>query len=575
MFEDGMALTTGDLGSVVEALCRLDERVDDAERVDQLGMLERVKAAAAAAQARVTAAFVDSHAEAAQAWRARAGECSAAGDFEGWRAAREQADRATFWPAEPAEGRAGEGGTGSRRRRRVSGNGVSAQVALARRVSPTQGSQQVVFALRLVREMPHTLAALEAGLISEWRAMIIARETAQLDPANRGLVDVGIAGRLGARLGLLGDRELARRVRAVAYQLDPASVMARTARAQSERRVTIRPAPDTMAYLNALLPVAQAVAAHAALTAAADSARASGDVRGKGQVMADELVMRVTGQARAQDVPVEVQLVMTDRALFAGDDRPAQLNGYGTVPAGWARELLAAPVDVDSVSSRALPFDAVPAAAVSADAVSEEGDDGADGETRPDGGICAERVDGETCADGEMRADRGECRGVERDPAGDVEGSRARMWLRRLYSDPSGTELVAMDSARRTFDGGLRRYLVARDAATCRTPWCDAPVRHLDHVHDHALGGPTSADNGQGLCVRCNHLKQLAGWSAARAPASRGGPGGQASRPGHTVVTTTPTGHQYASQAPPLLPGLTLDPRNRIELYVAQLLYAA
>ncbi|GAB3057510.1 HNH endonuclease signature motif containing protein [Intrasporangium mesophilum] len=558
MFEDGAALATGDLGSVVEALCRLDVRVDDAERVDQLGMLEQVKAAAAAAQARVTAAFVDSQAEAAQAWRARARECSAAGDFEGWRAAREQADRATFWPAEPAEpaeGRAGESGPGSRRRARVGRNGVSAQVALARRMSPAQGSQQVVFALRLVREMPHTLAALEAGLISEWRAMIIARETAELDPAHRRLVDVEIAGRLGARLGLLGNRELVRRVRAVAYQLDPGSVLARSARAQSERRVTIRPAPDTMAYLSALLPVAQAVAAHAALTAAADSARAMGDGRGKGQVMADELVMRVTGQARAQDVPVEVQLVMTDRALFAGDDRPAQLTGYGTVPAGWARELLAAPTDAAPAipaSSDVVTCEAVPSgAAVSGQAPTNPAVDARDS----DGAV------------GEERAETG--------VHGDVEGSRARIWLRRLYSDPSGTELVAMDSARRTFDGGLRRYLVARDAATCRTPWCDAPVRHLDHVHDHALGGPTSADNGQGLCVRCNHLKQLPGWSAAIAPASRGGPAGQARRPVHTVVTTTPTGHQYASQAPPLLPGLTLDPRNRIELYLAQLLYVA
>ena len=65
-------------------------------------------------------------------------------------------------------------------------------------------------------------------------------------------------------------------MRAVAYRVDAASVMARAAKAETERRVTIRPAPDTMAYVTALLPVAQAVAAHAALTAAADTARAGG-----------------------------------------------------------------------------------------------------------------------------------------------------------------------------------------------------------------------------------------------------------------------------------------------------------
>jgi hypothetical protein len=189
--------------------------------------------------------------------------------------------------------------------------------------------------------------------------------------------------------------------------------------------------------------------------------------------MADELVMRVTGQVHAQDVPVEVQLVMTDGALLSGDDTPAQLAGYGTVPAAWARDLLT--------------------------------------------------------------------------PHGD-DDAKAPVWLRRLFTEPDSSDLVAMESTRRTFDGGLRRFVLARDAATCRTPWCDAPVRHVDHIRDHAHGGPTHVGNGQGLCVRCNHTKQLPGWSAT-APAPPGGHGR------HVVVTTTPTGHRYTSHAPPLLPG--------------------
>ena len=41
-------------------LARIDEAVTDAERVEQLRALEELKSAAAAAQARVTAAFVAS-----------------------------------------------------------------------------------------------------------------------------------------------------------------------------------------------------------------------------------------------------------------------------------------------------------------------------------------------------------------------------------------------------------------------------------------------------------------------------------------------------------------------------------
>ncbi len=78
--------------------------------------------------------------------------------------------------------------------------------------------------------------------------------------------------------------------------------------------------PDTMTYLTALLPVEQGVAVYASLHAAVGSARATGDgaapdQRGAGQVMADTLVERVTGQATAAAVPIEVQLVMPAETL--------------------------------------------------------------------------------------------------------------------------------------------------------------------------------------------------------------------------------------------------------------------
>ncbi|MGH8969587.1 MAG: HNH endonuclease, partial [Actinomycetes bacterium] len=78
----------------------------------------------------------------------------------------------------------------------------------------------------------------------------------------------------------------------------------------------------------------------------------------------------------------------------------------------------------------------------------------------------------------------------------------------------------------------------------CRTPWCDAPIRHADHVTGHAAGGPTTAGNGQGLCEACNYTKQAPGWRAREHPDS--GPGD------HLVETTTPTGHTYPSRPPPL-----------------------
>jgi hypothetical protein len=298
-----------------------------------------------------------------------------------------------------------------------------------------------------------------------------------------------------------GDREVERRVRSCADRLDAAAAVERARVAESQRRVTSRPIPDTMAIVSAVLPVAQAVAVHAALAQAAATAKAAGDERSRGQVMADTLVERVTGRACADDVELEVQVVITDRALFAGDDTPAHVPGHGPVPAGWVRDLLTRDL---------LTHDAARQGPITLD-------------PSPLGG----------------------------DGSGRDGPSVARVWLRRLYTHPGTGTLVAMESTRRLFPAGLRRYLVARDGV-CRTPWCDAPVRHADHVRPHASGGPTSVENGQGLCVACNLTKDLPGWSSRVLDA---GPTAGTSNP-HTVQLTTPTRHTYVSTAPPLLPGL-------------------
>ena len=438
-------LLTVDLEAMVGCLAHLELDVDDAQRITQLGLLERLKGAAAAAQARVSVDFETSQ-------------------------RREQADAGL-----PAD---------------QQGRGVADQIALARHDSKVKGSRHLGLAKALVKEMPHTMAALTSGAISEWRATIVARETAVLSAADRREVDA----RLAAEMPHLGDAQLARRARAIGYQLDAESVLRRVRGAIGDRRVTIRPAPDTMALVTGFLPVAQGVAVHAALTAAAASAKALGDERSKGQIMADTFVQRLTGQAIADAVPLEVQLVMTDRTLLEGDDTPAQIPGFGPVPAAFARDL---------VTGRA-------------------GGDGAD----PD------------------QTDQADQLG----PLAEV----ARVWLRRLFTSPADGTLVAMGSRRRNFDGLLRRFIVARDQV-CRTPWCDAPIRHTDHVRASANGGETTADNGQGLCARCNYAKELPGWRCE-----------VVTRQGrHRVRTMTPTGHTYESTAPPVLGLGGLPPPGR------------
>ncbi|HET6167532.1 MAG TPA: DUF222 domain-containing protein, partial [Marmoricola sp.] len=205
----------------------------------------------------------------------------------------------------------------------------------------------------LVQDLPHTLAALTRGDISEWRATIVVRETACLSREDRMSVD----GELASDLHQLGDRSLGDRARAIASRLDPGAAVRRASRATADRRVTARPAPDTMLSLHALLPVAQGVATYAALRRHAASLRAQGDPRSIAQIMADTLVARVTGQADTQEPTtpaIEIGLVMHERTLMRGSHEPAYLHDYGHLPASLARSLV---LDADKVWLRRLYAD--------------------------------------------------------------------------------------------------------------------------------------------------------------------------------------------------------------------------
>ena len=71
---------------------------------------------------------------------------------------------------------------------------VAGLVAFARRESPARGSRFLGLA-RALTELPHTEAAMAAGVLSEWRATLIARETSCLAAPDRATVDQQVSGR--------------------------------------------------------------------------------------------------------------------------------------------------------------------------------------------------------------------------------------------------------------------------------------------------------------------------------------------------------------------------------------------
>jgi Domain of unknown function (DUF222) len=293
------------LESVLTELGSVDgSGASDASRIDHLRLLEQTKAATAAAQARITVAFEDSQ-----------------------RAVQEAA--------------------GVRARDR--GRGIGDQVAMARGTASNQGGRHLGFARAIVTEMPHTHALLSSGDISEWVATILVRETAVLNVEDRRLVDERLCamtldpatGELHPPFVLgLSPRRVVGAAFALAAELDPEAVVRRAGKAAHQRRVTCRPAPDTMASLNALLPVAQGVACWASLDRSARAAKAAGDPRSLDQLRADLLVERLTGQATADAVPVEVGVVMGEGTVTGESERPGRTADGTVVPADLCRALI-------------------------------------------------------------------------------------------------------------------------------------------------------------------------------------------------------------------------------------------
>ena len=283
------------LEHMFDTLAAVGPLADESALVERIAELERIKSAAAAGQARAAAALDE---------------------------ARRDAEAAAGVPAAQR------------------GRGVASEIALARRDSPARGGRHLGFAKALVHEMPYTLAALESGALSEWRATLIVRESACLDVEDRRALDAELCADPGGLNGM-GDARVAAAAKSIAYRLDPHAVVERAAKAENDRTVTIRPAPDTMTYLTALLPVTQGVSVYAALRREADM---RGDGRSRGQVMADTLVERVTGRDAAIPTPIAVNLVLTDETLLGGDSAPADICGYGPIPAAVARAMVSSAV---------------------------------------------------------------------------------------------------------------------------------------------------------------------------------------------------------------------------------------
>ncbi len=233
--------------------------------------------------------------------------------------------------------------------------------------------------------------------------------------------------------------------------------------------------------------------------------------------------------------------------LFGSGSTPAHVPGHGDIPAGLARQWVAEAAGAGATDTAAA------AAETGADTdnadITDEANDTATKDNAAADTVDAEAVDTHTAAEADRAA--------------------AVLQLRRVYAHPATGALTAMESKSRCFPVGLGRFIDVRDR-TCRTPWCDAPIRHRDHVKRHTEGGETTADNGAGLCEACNYAKEGDGWTAQPEPKTRAQL--------HRYEIKTPSGHRYRSTAPPLprpAPRVGVEIYRQTELILVDLLASA
>ncbi|WP_350350941.1 DUF222 domain-containing protein [Microbacterium sp. A8/3-1] len=378
---------------------------------------------------------------------------------------------------------------------------VAAEFAAALRVSDRTVQRRMTDASFLVERFPRVWRALGAGLISAGHARVICDAGAHLDdPRDRDAYSGEVLGFAETE----SPNRVARMARRVAERYQSRPIGERHKDARAKRGVWVKDLPDGMAELGMTGPAALVHGAFDRITAMAKTvqkqtvqeqsnptrADAGGDSRESAFGPAADAA-RTAGRPTGDTVSKDPRTLGQIRA-----DLTLDMLLTGT-PAGHdtAAGLLAA---ITATVSVTVPVTTLMGA-----------------------GTTPAELNGRTPIDPD----------TARRLAGAASG-----WDRILTHPISGA-LLAVDRYRPGAD--LKRHLRARDQR-CRFPTCGYPPSDcdIDHHHDAAHGGATTAENLGHLCRRHHTLKHQTPWHVE--PLTGG-----------LYAWTSPTGRTYIDTPPP------------------------
>jgi hypothetical protein len=427
----------------------------------------------------------------------------------------------------------------------MAGHAATGVLQTVTRTSPSRVRSRIAGCQRVARSMPGMFTMMATGQVPVPVAAQVGTAARGLSREGLDILDAALVQDAPLMEGK-GTRAWGSRTRELAGHLEPDTATMRHREARRRRYVQIIHEGDGMSRLSAVISTLDAVAIGSMLRREAECLAATGQTRrgqenrATGQIEADLLVDTLLGgEGAACPVGIDLQITMdADTLLAPNGEGVALINGEGPVPAGPIREqlldtIIATADQPDTESGGVVTVgdtgkDSEPpgASVTRDDAASQE-------ESVPPGYIPwddyglledldrpAPRLPAPTPS-AELLAIPGISLGTSGIESPDTIWERrhaqiqaersaihrdATVTLRRLFTHPDSGQLVAMESRARFFPTGLAKFLRLRDRE-CRAPYCDASIRHLDHITPAANGGETSAGNGQGLCEHCNLVR--------------------------------------------------------------------
>jgi Domain of unknown function (DUF222) len=225
------------------------------------------------------------------------------------------------------------------------------ELACALRLSERTAESLIAHSHILASTLPATLESLQKGEISYRHAQSIADHAASLPADTMESFEAAV---LPAARTLTVAR-FDRKARDQRERMNPESIETRHDARVGDRSVSVSGDRDGMAWLNAYLPAADAIAIHNRLGDIATSLKSATETRTVAQLMADVLTdLLCDGEivSQGQDGPAgehsigrgiraTVLVTVPVLALLGLESPPATLEGFGPIDAATARELAA------------------------------------------------------------------------------------------------------------------------------------------------------------------------------------------------------------------------------------------